>query len=183
MHTNQTASNKCMAKTPTKTENKKVVVPGSVALKNKNQEQFCQFYAGIATRNFFGNATQSYLQTFGGQEQINALEEKKLTLDPGSETGIGEMLKIEAKVASIKNSAKSAASYLLTNVDVSLRCNWLTNRFIDPEMADREMGFVIGQREDLRAKVSAYTAVAKVKNRLSNKLEGEFIFKWESDDE
>lgn len=175
-------SKKCMAKTPTK-KDKKIVIPGSLPLENKKREQFCQFYAGIATRNFFGNATQSYLQTFGGQDEINKLEEKKLTINPDDDNGIKEMLSIEAKVASIKNTSKSAASRMLTDVDVFTRCNWLTNRFIDPEMMDREMGYVIGQREDLRSKVSAYTAVAKVKGRLSSKLEGDFVFKWQGDEE
>lgn len=169
-----------MAKTPTKKETKKIT-PGEESLKNKPHEMFCQLYAGVASKNFFGNATQSYLQALGGQLKINEFEEKKLTLN--METDLGDILKIEGQIQTIRNSARTQASTMLTNLNIKARCDYLTNRFLDPDNADREMGWVIAQREHIPSKVAAYTAIAKVKNRLSSKLEGEFIFKWEGDED
>ncbi len=171
-----------MAKLPTTKDKKAKEIPGEKPIaKNKTQEFFCQLYAGVATKNFFGNATQSYLQAYGGQKEINDIEERLLTMD--QEKDLGEIMKLQGRIETIKHSARSAAALLLTNISISARCDYLVNRFLDPEMADREMGYVIGQREELHAKVAAYNAVAKVKNRISNKLEGEFIFRWEDDSE
>ena len=154
---------------------------GEKLLSKPKQELFCQIYAGVTTKNLFGNATQSYLQSHGGQREIDELEKKIPTRNTDEETRV--MTEAQKRITSIKNAARANAARLIANDSISARCGYLINRFLDPEIADREMAYVIAQREDLHAKVSAYTAVAKVKNRLNNKLQGEFIFKWEEDSE
>lgn len=154
----------------------KKIEDGTKPLKNPRHELFCQLYAGISSKNYFGNGTQSYLHAFGNEEKIAKLEievamcESQRGKDP--DTGKSYRVLAALKKLEIKKIEKIAgvqATQLLVNLSIRARTDYLLDRFLDPEISDREMGYVISQRRDLQSKVAAYLAVAKVKNRLNEK--------------
>ena len=79
------------------------------------------------------------------------------------------------------NTASTNASRMLRNAKVSDRVNQLLDELIDEKIVDRELMYVILQRKDLSAKVSAIREYNKLRGRVSdkNKLEGEFVFRWD----
>lgn len=160
--------------------------PGEAELKNPKHELFCTLYAGLASKRYFGNATQCYLHVYGGEERLAELDnEIDDTWDSGDPetTNLRRHLKTEKR--SIENSAAASSSRLLMDVKISLRCDWLLDQFLTDAKADREMAYVITQREDLMSKVAAYREVAKVKERIrgAGALQGEFTFAWEGDED
>lgn len=167
----------------------------SQALKNKNQELFCRLYAGNRSGKLFGNATLSYLTAYGYTDEIDKNEEKMIIL---SEKGSAawkkrdrvnhakfkkEFKKLEERNKSLKQTSASNGEKLLRNTDINARIDFLFDQYLDPDVSDREMAKVIAQDKDLMAKVAAYDKVAKVRGRLSNKLEGELVVKWEDDED
>lgn len=94
-------------------------------------------------KEFFGNGVESYLEAY--------------------------------KVGKIKlkyNVARSAASRLLTNVNVLKRINeLLTLEGFNDENMDKQLMLVAMQNADYRAKVSAINLYGQLKKRIGNKEE------------
>lgn len=191
-----------------KTEKKKKdpapkVVDGSKVLKNKRHELFCQLYSGLTSQIFFNNATRSYLYVYGGQERINEIEDsiiiaapkrgvvleneadelpvlpRKLDIEEGKTTWrqVEQALRLDRR--GVYNVANVEGSRLLVNPSILARCNYLLDRYTDPELADREMAWVIAQRHDIRSKVAAYEAVNKAKGRLSDRMPNKLVITWD----
>ena len=176
-------------------KSKKAPEPGSVELKNKNHELFCRLYAGNKFGKLFGNATRSYKAAFAFDDEIEknieklvVLEEKKSMLWKKGEREEHAKVKKEvdalyARNKSLEKSAATLGERLLRKVEILERIDFLFDQYLDPAMADREMAFVIAQRDDLMSKVSAYDKVMKVRGRINDKLSGELVVKWEDDEE
>jgi len=159
---------------------------GSEPLKDKQRELFCQLYGGIASKMFFGNAAACYRYAYGGQEEIDAITLQLMDLEEpgeGVKKNKPEILRLEKRKKSIEMSANASGTRLLANVNIRQRVDYLFDQGLTDEMMDREMAFVIMQRGDLQSKVMAYDKVTKIKQRVSDKLSGELVVKWESDEE
>ena len=92
---------------------------------------------------FFGNGTQSYLEAFN----------KK-----------GRIIKYE--------TARANASRLLTNAIVLERINELMEEAIlNDTFVDKQLGFLISQNADFRAKVSAIKEYNALKKRITQKID------------
>lgn len=159
---------------------KKVKLPGEEKLKNEKHELFSYLYSG-APGYYFGNATRCYLYAFGKEDEIAKLVEKiDATWEKGT-SGDNDRRRLKGQIKTMENSARSLGTRLLANVSIQNRTNFLLDRFLTDNFADREMAFVITQRDDLRSKVAAYQAVAKVKERIrgAGAITGEFSFEWE----
>lgn len=156
---------------------------GSKALKEKKAELFCQFYAGSSVYPLFGNATACYLAAYGGAERISEIEEE-LEAIPEIVANREEILALKAEKRKIYNRGNNLGPRLVAeNKSVQDRINFLMDKWLDDEMMDREIAYTIAQRRDLASKVMAYDRVLKVKNRLSEKLTGELVVRWEEDEE
>lgn len=185
-----------MAKKRATRSTKNQLVPGENPLDNKVHELFCVLYAGVSTKEYFGNATQSYLYASGRLERIFKIEEEIAFIEaetpPPADLRVKRQeffRKKEERIAKLKLEKKSC--YRVANVDgpkllvktgIRDRVNYLLDRYLSDEIADREMAKVIAQDKDLHAKVAAYREIAKVKSRVrgAGHLEGEFVFEWDN---
>lgn len=108
----------------------------------EKQELFCQLYA--TDRDFFANGTTSYIEAYN----LNPNDQKD------------------------RANARSAASGLLSKSNVLKRireCMEL-GEFND-EFVDKELHFVIAQRNDLSAKTAAIREYNKLKQRIIEKFD------------
>jgi len=108
---------------------------------NPKQERFCQLYA--TDREFFGNGVESYMEAYDPDRN-----------DPNW-----------------YESARRAASRLLTNVDILCRINELIDLELNDAHVDKQLNLVITQNADYRSKVAAIGEYNKVKGRITKKLE------------
>lgn len=140
---------------------------GSVELENKRHEIFCRLYAGVHGMNFFGNGARCYMHAFGYNEEIVALRQKMSDIAEKREKGF--TTKVQMVLLRIKAKEKIAtveASGLLAKPNVSDRVDFLMENMFDDNFADRELGFVMGQRYDLPSKVSAIRHYDDKKGRI-----------------
>lgn len=107
---------------------------------NPQQELFCQLYA--RSREFFGNAVQSYCAAYG----------------------------IDANDKNANHGARSSAYRLLTNADILKRVDQLLGDLTE-EQVDQELAFVIRQNYELPSKVAAIREWNKVKGRIIEKID------------
>lgn len=180
---------------------------GQNVLKNKRHELFCQLYVGLSARTYFNNATRCYLYAYGGEERINDIEEtlsvvvgkrglvlegeleelpvlpKRLDIVEGKTSWRAVESALKADKKSTYNVANSEGTKLLVKPSIFERCNYLLDRFLDEDFAEREMAWVIAQRFDIRSKVSAFEAISKAKGRLNDKIPSKVSFSWEEEEE
>ena len=93
-------------------------------------------------RDCFGNGTQAYLKAFSTE-----------------------------KIPIPYKTAKTQASLLLTNPNLTERIRKLMDVFISNEVVDAELAAVILQWADISSKVSAVREYNKVKGRVTDKIE------------
>ncbi len=174
---------------------KKVITDGSVPLVKKEQELFCRLYAGNKEGKCFGNAVQSYLIAYSGADRIEKNTQALLVVEHNQKIAWKEkdldahaLLKIQAEALTEDSrkayaNAGSCGPTLLRKPAILKRVNFLFDQYLDPAMMDREMAKVIAQDKDLLSKVAAYREVAKVRGRLTGKIEGELTVRWEDDEQ
>lgn len=114
-------------------------------LKNPNHELFCNLYA--SDKEFFGNGVASYVEAY------NKDLRKKGTYA----------------------SSRTMAYKLLTKADILARIREIMDIYINDEVVDKELAFVIKQNAELSAKVAAIREYNQLKGRITKKLhiEGE----------
>ena len=109
---------------------------------NLNWEKFCQLYA--RDTEFFGNGVQSYIESYPrekGQRQITY------------------------------QSARTRASNLLTNVNILERINYLLDLHLNDQIVDKNLGIVVLQNADFRAKVQAIKEYNQLKKRIKREID------------
>jgi hypothetical protein len=105
-------------------------------------ERFCQLY--VTDKEFFGNGAASYMEAYG--------------MDKNSKKAY--------------NSARSAASQLLTNLNVLRRINQLIDESgLNETTADKQTLYLMLQNQDLSAKARGIAEFNKVRGRVKEKLE------------
>lgn len=110
------------------------------------QEMFCQYFT--SSTEFFGNGVQSYASAYN------------FDITNGREY----------------NSAKSAASRLLTNVNVLRRVNDLIEASgLNDANVDKQLFMLITQSSDFHAKLGAIKEYNKLKQRITDKVQHEVI--------
>lgn len=173
-----------MAKRNSTKKTEKKPEPGSVRLKNINQELFCMLYTGYHTRDLFGNGTRSYIAAYNADE-INRLNKEIEQLTVDKEEGYTRIVRArEARIKQIETSARVYASILLSKGPVRERVDYLLTKLMDDNFMDRELTYTAAQRFDLASKVAAIREYNRLKDRGGvGKLEGTFTFSWEGDEE
>lgn len=161
------------------------LLPGQAELKNVKHELFCWLYSGYHNKNLFGNGTQSYMQAYGYNAKIITLEAEKEKIYNSKEEGKTSKIDgIKSQIKALENGARSSSSDLLAKPNIRARVDYLIDSYIDHSYTDRELQYVILQRFDLNSKVSAIKEYNRLKDRGSaGKLEGNFSFSWEGDDD
>lgn len=160
------------AKKEPKKRKKSEIKLGSKELENKRHEIFCRLYAGIHGMSFFGNGTRCYMQAFGFNEEVKKLRESVDQIAAKKERGY--TTKVQMVLLRIRSKEKVAsvmASELLANLSISPRIDYLMENMFDDNFADRELGFVIGQRHDLPSKVSAIRHYDDKKGRITKHMD------------
>lgn len=163
---------------------KRTIVPGSEKLSNPKWELFAHLYTGHHNSRLFGNGTQCYSIAYGYDSRIATMQGE--IEDLNSKGSAGYTVKVKALEAAIRRILKTCAveaAGLLIKPSITQRCDHLLSSYISNEFADRELAYVIAQREDLTAKVAAIKEQNRVKSRVATKLEGEFVFEWAGEED
>lgn len=105
-------------------------------------EMFVLFYTALGQETF-GNSTRSYMKAYG----------------------------YPAKVSPARyNVARVIASRLLANVSVQKKISFILRSYHTNEIVDQERAFVMGQRGNLVAKITAIKTYDELKGRITRKL-------------
>ena len=114
------------------------------------QEEFAKLYIDHSI-DLFGNGTQCYLEVYD----------------------------IDRSKPNRYKTARSAASRLLTNVNVINRINALLEEGgLNDQFVDRQLLFLIQQHDDFSSKMAAIKEYNKVKQRITNKIEHSWEIAW-----
>lgn len=152
-----------MAKKPQK---EKPRTDGSITFKDPKWELFCWLYVGYHSRSLFGNGTQCYLEAYGGNKEIEELDDEIVSLRELKEKGYtAEVARCEARILSLQRTAKTNGNRLLSKAVISKRCDFLLRSLCNNEFMDQELSYVAGQRHDLASKVAAIREYNSMKNR------------------
>ena len=125
-----------------KVTGKEMILP-TVKLK-LTEEMFCQFYC--KNPETFGNATAAYYAAYGDSYTDKNAKKKEYSY----------------------GSVRVKAAQLLTNPNISERCNQLLSELISNEVADRELAWTMVQRVDLGPKIAAIREYNRLKQRFSD---------------
>ncbi len=109
---------------------------------NPLQRKFGKLYA--SEREFFGNGVQAYAKAYG----------------------------IDLSTRGAYQSAKSAASRLLTNVNLLAYINELLEVVLNEAHVDKQLAFLITQNADFGAKLGAIREFNALRQRITKKFEG-----------
>jgi hypothetical protein len=109
---------------------------------NPLQRKFGKLYA--SDREFFGNGIQAYAKAYG----------------------------IDLSTRGAYQSAKSAASRLLTNVNLLAYINELLDLSLNEAHVDKQLAFLITQNANFSAKMAAIREFNALRNRMAQKSEG-----------
>ena len=113
---------------------------------NPLQRKFGKLYA--SDREFFGNGVQAYAEAYG----------------------------IVLSTRGAYQSAKSAASRLLTNVNLLAYINKLLKVVLNEAHVDKQLAFLITQNADFGAKLGAIREFNALRKRIVGKFEGKLTF-------
>lgn len=148
--------------------------------KNINQERFCFFYASGKNMDTFGNAYKSYVAAFGFQEKLNKANEELTVIPYNHETKRKEK---RQEIQRMENSCRSNASHLLTNHNIIARCDHLLLQLYSEQNADSSLAWAMAQTKDVASKVAAVREFNRVRNRVKDKVEGEIVIRWQTDED
>ena len=109
---------------------------------NPLQRKFGKLY--VSEREFFGNGVQAYAEAYG----------------------------IDLSTRGAYQSAKSAASRLLTNVNLLAYINELLEVVLKEAHIDKQLAFLITQHADFGAKLGAIKEFNALRQRITKKFEG-----------
>lgn len=116
-------------------------MPETKSKLNPKQELFCKLYA--SDREFFGNGTRSYIESYKPRQ-----------------------------IGNWYNVARSRASELLTSPNILNRINEIFEaRGLNDSFVDKQLELLITQNADFRSKVSAIREYNKLKQRIVDKTD------------
>lgn len=152
-----------------KKKKKKAPQKGKVNKLTPRDELFCRLYT--QNSSLFGNGTKCYAQAF--DYDLESMSREAVYEEGGND----EDEEFPAQRKKIQDSEYDRsckicgvqASKLLANARINDRINELLLQMFTENMADREMSYVMLQREDLGAKMAATREFNKLKGRIIDK--------------
>lgn len=171
---------------------KKKVVPrapkdenydGTTPLPDPRQELFCDIFTTNTMPRFWGNGQHSYEFAYGYTDRIQKVDEEindlaKLMAESKSKrkgkTLAGIKREIEAKREEIKkmqNTCRSSSPRLLANPSIKRRCGALLDKLASHLIVDRELTYLIQQRDDNNVKMAAIAHHDKREQRIRERVD------------
>lgn len=148
---------------------KKVDYDGSTPLSHPEQEFFCELFTTNTLPTFWGKGGACYEFAYGHADKIAKLREgiegiKKMR-------GGKSKVECEREIVRISNICRSAASRLLTQPHIKLRNGYLLDQLATNTIVDRELVYLIQQREDSDVKMQAIQHHDKRMQRIREKVD------------
>lgn len=129
-------------------------------------EVFCQNYAGMSDRSMMANATLSYIDAFKIDTPTTKVRYKALPKSVKHPSGVPSYWDYTAEY----KSARSAASRLITSVNIRVRIHQLFKILFSNDIVDNELLKVIMQDVDPKAKVMGIKEFNELKGRITKKI-------------
>lgn len=141
---------------------------GSKPLKDPMQEFFCELFTTNTLPSFWGNGGNCYAFAYGYTEKINQLREgikgtKKMRKGKSK-------IDCEREIQKIENTVRACASRLLTNANVKLRNGFLLDTLATNTIVDRELVYMIQQRDNFEVKMGAIQHHDKRMERIRERV-------------
>lgn len=156
---------------------------GKTPLMDAQQELFCILFTTNTLPNFWGNGQNSYAFAYGHDKRIEDIDEEILSI---KELMTGKKSKRKGKsLASLAREieekglqkrrilkvCRSAAPRLLSSVSVKVRCGYLLDQLTSFSIVDRELVYVIQQRDNLDVKMRGIEHHDKRQQRIREKVD------------
>lgn len=142
---------------------------GSTPLSDPMQEFFCELFTTNTLPTFWGRGGACYEFAYGHADKIAKLKEG---ID-GTKKMRGGKSKVECEreIVRISNICRSSASRLLTQPKIKLRNGFLLDQLATNTIVDRELVYLIQQREDSDVKMQAIQHHDKRMQRIREKVD------------
>lgn len=148
---------------------------GKIPLENPKWELFCNIFTTNTLPRFWGNGMNSYMFAFGHDVRIQELNQKieAISVD-GKKKNAKNLAKINAlrkQIESIQNGCRSSAPPLLLQPSIKRRCAYLMDQLASHLIVDRELLYIIQQRDDLDVKARAIEHHDRRETRIREKVD------------
>lgn len=148
---------------------KNVDYDGSTPLSDPMQEFFCELFTTNTLPHFWGRAGHCYEFAYGHADKIEKLQEgingtKKMR-------GGKSKLECQREIVRIQNICRSSASRLITQPKIKARNGYLLDQLATNIIVDRELVYMIQQRENFDVKMSAIQHHDKRMQRIREKVD------------
>lgn len=161
---------------------KKRPFDAKVPLDDPKQELFCVIFTSNTLPKFWGNGQNSYEFAYGYTDKIDAVEDEirelnKILLLPKKKRKktiaqiVREVEDKNEQIRKMHQTCRSASSRLLTNVHIKERNGHFLDTLSVNLIVDRELTYLIQQREDNGAKMNAIEHYNKREQRIREKIE------------
>lgn len=157
---------------------------GTKPLSDPKHELFSVLFTTNTLPHYWGHGQHCYTFAYGFTQKIEKVEDeidelaKKLAVPrskrKGKETDADIERKIKVKHNEIKKmerTCRSCAPRLLASADIKLRCGFLLDTLAINLIVDRELTYLIQQREDNAAKMDAIQHYDKKMQRIREKVD------------
>lgn len=142
---------------------------GSTPLDDSKQEFFCELFTTNTLPNFWGNGGNSYSFAYGHAERITEL---RMGINGTKKDRKGKSkVECEREIARIENTVRACASRLLTSAKVKLRNGYLLDQLATNTIVDRELVYMIQQRDNFEVKMEAIQHHDKRMQRIREKVD------------
>lgn len=156
---------------------------GKTPLPDPKQEFFCVLFTTNTLPGFWGNGQNSYEFAYGHNERIEKIEDEidalmRLIVGPKSKRKGKSMAQLKREIdekklqiAKIHKVCRASAPRLLAQVSIKLRCGHLLDNLATHTIVDRELVYVIQQRENMDVKMRAIEHHDKREQRIRDKVD------------
>lgn len=156
---------------------------GKTPMPDPRQELFCVLFTTNTLPNFWAHGQNSYSFAYGHDTRIEAIQieidglVRLSTVSKSKRKGksiaqIGrEIQEKESNIESIRRGCRASAPRLLADASIKIRCGHLLDQLAVHMIVDRELVYLIQQRQDLTVKVRAIEHHDKREQRVRDKVD------------
>jgi hypothetical protein len=156
---------------------------GSTPLRDPQQELFCIIFSSNTLPKYWGNGQNSYAFAYGHSEKIDKIEEEVDALQeliglPKKQRKGKSIAELERainskrfKIQSIYRACAASAARLLVRGNIKIRCGALLDKLATHVIVDRELTWLIQQRDNVDIKLGAIAHHDKREQRIREKID------------
>lgn len=161
---------------------------GSKPLKDPKQEFFCELFTTNTAFQYWGHGQNSYEFAYGYTQRIEEIEDKitslgdlmRLPKTKRKGKSLAELQRegelLGREIVKLRRTCQTSASRLLLNAMVKARCNHLIDQLAEFKIVDRELLYMIQQRDDLDVKARAIEHHDKRAERVRDRIKLDATF-------